>query len=574
MGNIRIPADYKKKVNRSVKNLSLAKRTTLHPGEIIPIYSRRCMAGSRYTVDVNSLLASQPLVSKLLGTFRLQVGIFYDSDSNYYGWLDNNKKYSTQELLQKTRHRKNLLSRFEMEEGGLNSQNAELYFNGQYNNFRGSVLDYMGVPSGIVLPYDETGDFPDSALGRLDLGFILTYLNIFRNYYASKQEQNFPYIQTSKFRDTATDPIYMSFNHNTIAQLDDFFMALRNSTDGIDFDSGSLDSRLLWFVNDYLPTLFNPHGGILLSTYLPDLYRNLLDDTFNTSVSRVSTAGNSFSIDTFRFQNKLQRLIDRFDVSGGRFSDWLRTVWGVATRKDMDIPELIGVSQQVVDPNQVTAQSSGEGVDLGQFGGNFNKLGNHRKHSFVASTPGRLMVCLTLIPEVDYSQGIDPEIVKVNFADDFYPEFEQLGYQKVPGYVYSPNVPVRIVRGGTSSAPTYTVEEDKSEPWLGLSSVGKQVAWLDLQTDVNRVHGEFGNGGYYQSWILRRRFFHRFDSFKVGEQGKVWTEKLDITHYINPLDYQYPFVGQSLDDPNWELQVGIGNRAVLPIGKRYMPNLE
>lgn len=573
MGNIRIPADYKKKVNRSVKNLSLAKRTTLHPGEIIPIYSRRCMAGSRYTIDLDSLLSSEPLVSKMLGVFRLQVAIFYDSDSNYYGWLDNNKKLPTQDILAKTRHRYDFLSSFCMDETGLSANAAKLYFNGQLNNFRGSVLDYMGVPSGLVLPWNQDDFITDSVLGRLDVGFVLTYLNIFRNYYMSKQEQEFPYIQSGGDISSSSSQSPYTFSKMTCAALDDMFMALRNSSDGIDFtDWDAVDSRLL-ILRDYFLSMKNPHGGILLSTYLPDFYRNILSDTYNTKVSRVSTAGNGFTIDTFRFQNKLQRLIDRFDVSGGRFSDWLRTVWGVETRKDMDIPELIGVSQQVIDPNQVTAQSAGDGVDLGQFGGNFSKYGGHRKHSFVASTPGRVMVCITLIPEVDYSQGIDPEIVKTNFADDFYPEFEQLGYQKVPGYSVCASCPTRITVDTSDPENTvYSVGEDITG-WKGLSSIGKQVAWLDLQTDVNRVHGEFGNGGVYESWVLKRRFMHR-NLVSTDDTLKVYRDTFDFTHYINPLDFQYPFLGQRIDTPNWQSQIAIGNRAVLPIGKRYMPNLE
>lgn len=601
MSSLRIPADYKKKVNRSVKDWSLPKRTTFHPGEIIPIYSRRVMAGTRVTIDPVSLLASNPLVSKLLGTFKFQVGIFFDSDSNYYGWLDNNRKNSTQDLLAKSRHRFDPLSRFCLPETGLETEEEmKKYVNGQYNNIRGSVLDYMGIPSGLVLPWNQDGYISDSSIGRVDVGFLLTYLNIFRNYYASKQEDRFPVIQNldgqqvSSYPKVTNDSFFRYFN---MSELDDFFMALRNSSDGLDFDDVSgdtpsdLDARFKIF-EDYLTLCYKPHGGILLSTYLPDLMRNLLSDTYNTASSTVTVKNNQFDIDTLRFQNKLQRLIDRFDVSGGRFSDWLRTVWGVETRKDMDIPELIGVAQQVISPNQVTAQSpgtagSGDKVDLGQFGGNFNNYDTHRKHSFVASTPGRVMVCVTLVPVVDYSQGIDPELLRVNYADDYYPEFQQLGYQKVPYSMYSPNANIKVVldsEGNPLSVDEVTSMPDPAGgstpipvPTTTLLSAGKQVAWLDLQTAVPRVHGEFADGGFYESWVLKRRFFRRNLWLKATASGKTLSTYLDsvsISHYINPLDYQYPFIAQTLNDPNWELQMYFGVKAVLPMGKRYMPNLE
>ncbi|UNI72427.1 MAG: major capsid protein [Chaetfec virus UA24_2292] len=591
MSNIRIPADYKKKVNKSVKDWSTTKRTTFHPGEIIPIWSRRVMAGTKVVVDPFSLLASNPLVSKLLGTFKLQVGVFFDSDSNYYGWLDNNRKNSTQDLLAKTKHRYDILSRFCLDENGFDSEELSEYVNGQYHNIRGSVLDYMGIPSALALPWNQDDKISDSPLGRVDVGFLLTYLNIFRNYYASKQEDSFPVIQNLTDEQINSYPAVTSdtpFRYFKMSDLDDFFMALRNSSDGIDFttEGSDSDSRLNFFL-DYMNLCFKPHGGILLSTYLPDLLRNLLSDTYNTASSKVTVKNNQFDIDTLRFQNKLQRLIDRFDVSGGRFSDWLRTVWGVETRKDMDIPELIGIAQQVISPNQVTAQSSGDGVDLGQFGGNFNNFDSHRKHSFVASTPGRVMVCVTLVPMVDYSQGIDPELLRVNYADDYFPEFQQLGYQKVPYSMYSPNANLRVIvnsDGTPVSADEVTSMPNPAGgsiplpvPETTLLSAGKQVAWLDLQTALPRVHGEFADGGYYESWVLKRRFFRRNLWSKVTASGKTVLTYLDstsISHYINPLDYQYPFISQTVNDPNWELQMRFDVKAVLPMGKRYMPNLE
>lgn len=593
MSSLRIPQDYKKNVQKSVKDWSTTKRTTFHAGEILPIWSRRVMAGSKVIIDPYTLLASNPLVSKLLGTFKLQVGIFFDSDTNYYGWLDNNRKNSTQDLLKKTRHRYDFLTQFCIPEMGYETdEEMKKYFNGQMNNFRGSVLDYMRVPSGLVLPWNQDDVISDSVLGRLDLGFVLTYLNIFRNYYSSKQEAKFPYISNFGDFEYPDSPDVdgdapQLFGEMAMSSLDDFFMALRNTSDGIDFsDSAELSDPRLAVILPYLQTFSNPHGGILLSTYLPDLMRNLLDDTYNTASSTVEVTNGKFSIDTLRFRNKLQRLIDRYDVSDGRFSGWLKTVWGVNTRKDLDIPELIGVAQQIIDPNQVTAQSSGDGVDLGQFGGNFNKPGQHRKHSFVASTPGRAMVCVTLVPLVDYSQGIDPELTHVNYADDYYPEFAQLGYQKVPYFVYSPNATLNIETeqilnsDGSSSGVEQVVNIAPVAGSPTLLSAGKQVAWLAEQTDIPTVHGEFGNGGYYESWVLKRRYHsRRFDSFWTGasdprEIHKKYVDSTEITHYINPLDYQYPFVGQSILDPNWELQMGLNIKAVLPIGKRFMPNLE
>lgn len=567
MSQMRLPVDYKKEVHKSVFNLSTVKRTTLLPGMIIPIYSRRCYAGDKFIIDINALLKSVPLTSPLYGTFKLQTTVFFDSDTNYYGFLNNNNKLSTQELLAKKAHRFDFQPIMDTLGEVIEDYEAQRIFNGTWNNFRGSVLDYMGCPSGLITSGSDYGGFSNQPF---DVGFVLTYLNIFRNYYANKQSTKFPFISDGSFASEGA----ISYDWN-LSLLDDLFMALRNSDDGIDLNVSQTNSALRWFTEVYLPTLSSVSGGILLTTYLPDLYRNLLDDTFNNVVSKVTVDDkNQFTIDSLRYANKLQRLVDRFDISGGRFSDWLRTVWGVSTRKDMNIPEIIGASQSLIDPSQVTSLASTDKASIGEFGGNFDNFTRQRKHSFVASTPGRVMVCVTLVPMVDYSQGIDPELMEVNFSDRYFPEFEGLGYQKVPRLWYCASADGSI---SYESAPGESPHDWSASGFKEdiNQTVGKQVAWLPMMTDVNRCHGEFGNRGYYENWVLKRRY--QTISRDLGDPDQtdhVFQFKTRINQYISPVEYQYPFVTQSISDPNWFLQMALDVKAIRPKGKRFMPNLE
>ena len=578
MSNIRLPQDYEKKVRKSKYNLGTREVTTLLPGMIIPIYSRKMMPGDRFHFDVNALIKSIPLQSPLYSTFKLQTAIFFDSDSNYYGWMDNNRKMSTSEYLSRRRH--TITPEFEklrMESGEngyvLDKDDAnDIFTTGIFNNFRGSILDYMNIESGLLVPYDQDDDSePLIDPYEFDAGFVLTYLNIFRNYYASKQEDEYPFLGArSHSRTHNTVQIYTG---SKMSMLDELFMKIRMEKDGINLKdikfstgSGMNQDDLNW--QAYLFSLSTPNGGILLSTFLPDYYRNLLSSVVGSVASKVTSTGNQFTIDSLRFANKLQRFIDRVDVSGGRWSDALRTVWGVKTRKDMDIPELMGVSQSLIDPSQVTATAqTGEpggdnSTDLGQFGGNFDVFCHGRRHSFTASTPGRVMVCVTLVPQVDYCQGISVEASQIEFADDFAPEFDQLGFQPVPLKRY------------TAGLEFYMDSENENILWKankGPSTViGKQIAWLDLMTDVNHCHGEFANNGVYRSWVLQRNWMRQTGA--VGSSD--FAVKYDITHYINPLDFQYPFLYQNLDDMNWFLQIDFAIDAVRPKGKRFMPNLE
>lgn len=567
MANIRTPKDYTKKVFRSVHNRSTIRRATLHAGIGVPIYSRRVMAGEKVFIDPVTVLQTNALQAPLMGSFTLQLAVYFDSDSNYYGWMDNNARLSTEQYLSRVRHSVPLhyilgvgsSDKIKLQDYLKNVRSSE----GSYFVKKHSLLEFAGYSAGtMVVEDDGRNPFPDY---KMDLGFILTYLNIFRNYYCNNQEDNFPYIGSNLWSEK--NP----YKQGELSVLDKLFKELRFQDDGYDFANSPNSSALpgmYWFKTQYLPSLANGFGGLWLATYKPDLMVNLLNST-NAVKSYVRVEDGQFTIDTLRFQNKLQRLIDRIDVSGGRFSNWLRAVWGVKTRKDMDIPEMIGVTQKLIDPTELSAKSNSPAVGdrdaqyLGDLGGNFNKTDGHRGHSFYASTSGRVMVIATIIPNVDYCQGIDWETEKVSFADDYTPEFSQLGFQKVPVSRYS-SLP--FFAGGLS---------DPSFDPLS-TSVGKQVAWLEEMTDVNRNYGEFSWAGYYNYWVLNRLYSSERPAKVplIDPSAYNFDFQPFVTQYIDPLLYQYPFVAQSIKDPNWFLQCGLRIKSVRPIGKRFMPNLE
>ena len=184
----------------------------------------------------------------------------------------------------------------------------------------------------------------------------------------------------------------------------DFFLWLRQQTDGVDiFDVTTDTSSTAYFPEmvSYFNTLHS--GGLFCAQYEPDMLRNILLDVDTTKVN-VDITNNSFSIDTLRFQNKLQRLVDRYDISGGRFSSWLKTVWGSSANRRLDIPQFIGTTSFIIDPNTVTsvADTTGnpEDSNLGQLGGNINQANykgkNNNTHHYVSvDEPSTRYRCFT-----------------------------------------------------------------------------------------------------------------------------------------------------------------------------------
>ena len=138
--------------------------------------------------------------------------------------------------------------------------------------------------------------------------------------------------------------------------------------------------------------------------------------------------------------------------------------------------------------------------------------------------------------------------------DEFNPTMARKGFEDVPlsDYIVLP----RTVRSNEAQNGNLILSDISQ-------SVGKQVAWLREMTAVNRVHGEFSNGGDKEDWVLTRNYL----------ADTQFTTTYNISPYGNPLDFQYPFVATSLLDPNFHLQVAFKVNAVRPIGRRFMPNL-
>lgn len=421
----------------------------------------------------------------------------------------------------------------------------------------------------------------------LNLDRVLTYLDIMRTYYVNRQEQN------AVYQIDASSSLGGQDTEATVSLeiLDDLFIKLRGYSSGQTF-GGANDtpeySSVQWLVNEYIPRAFQGYfGGLFNTMYEPDYFSNML----SSEVGKVYAKVNEGSVHELYFANKLQKYIDRLDISGGIFSNWIRTTRGGRVSKRLDVPEIVGSITHVIDPSNITSVSntyvdgpdSSSGSSIGQMAGVVNKFDRMWKdnkdgvYSFDYHCPedGYLMAIVSIIPCVDYTQGIDVDFLKSYFVDDYTPQFQRLGFMQynplefnaLPAMGVTAEDGTPTYRGlsfGTSDFNTedYIYKDVQATPEFS-NVVGKHPAWLEMMTDVDKAFGEFSDGGMYESWILRRPFR------KVLDDGYSLT---DITRYQSPLDFQYPFVAQTQNDPNFFLQLGVNCRAVRPIIKSIMPS--
>ena len=583
MAVTRKPKDYVNKVSRSSHDLQTTRRTTMHSGVLVPIYFRRVLgAGDSFKFKPNTLLQSKSMIGPLMGSYKVRLEYVFEPLRNLYGWLDNNDSLSTEEILDRQKHQVCLRSKC--------LRSGDEYHEGEYccpsiktrnrsNVGYGSLFHYMGLPANYM------GKVSPDGYEYFSLEYVLAYLDYWRTYHMNTQEGSFPLLKDVT-AGTGVSP-FEWFSNDAIESL---FKSLRYQNDGIiiSADSGSEYytapspfNPLSWkFLQSLIRANANDYSGLLPIKYDPDIYTNLLRTRHSGSPrGRVLVSGSGsnlgFNIEDLRFQNALQRTIDRLDVSGGRFSNWMRTLWGVTTVKGMDIPQLLGVSTNIIDPQNITSTAKTEGAEVGQMQARTDQFnGNYRVQHFKFSEPGIFMICASIIPQVDYSQGIDWQLKQTNFADDYSPEFAHKGFDDVPRWLYS---------AFNSGSTDTDYNEDTifighgpaiSDTSSNLDSVvGRNISWIHEMSDVNRVFGEFAYGGLDEYMVLHRDFTYDWQ-FESDMNGIMTFQDFQLTQYINPLAYQSNFVGVGLSQPNWWLQVNfdiLGNR---PLGGRWMPALE
>ena len=322
---------------------------------------------------------------------------------------------------------------------------------------------------------------------------------------------------------------------------------------------------------------FQAHGGLFAVPYRPDFFNNIIKVGDAPSVSIPVTSdgsGDSVAIPDLRYYTKLQNVMDRIFVSGGRFGDQLRTLFGTNSNPYTNKPDFLGVWQSTLNPTNTVAMAAGEADGESSVPGqmtarvdSYSDFGG-RKIDYYAKEPGTVMFISFLVPVPAYSQGLHPDLAVTTFADEFNPEMKGLGFQSVPRWRYS-TLPDSFA---TSNNVWVAGAAGSVDP--NLNTVGDTVAFDWLKTDYARLHGEFATGGYFDYWTLRRRFTDYWEDVNpsTGALNAINVGEYYGT-YINPLSWQYIFFSQSLLDPNFFVGFNFNLKVTSSVPANYMPYL-
>lgn len=165
---------YLPNFGRSSHNIGKIIRTTQACGTIVPYWCQIGLDGTTFYIDITTKVKTLPTTGPVFGSFKHQIDVFVIPIRLYIAALHNNA------LGVGLNMSKVLLPQFEVY-----SANTSIYENdtnrGQVNP--SSLLSYLGIKG---FGHSEVNQY----LRRFPAIFNLAYWDIFKNYYANKQEEN------------------------------------------------------------------------------------------------------------------------------------------------------------------------------------------------------------------------------------------------------------------------------------------------------------------------------------------------------------------------------------------------
>lgn len=297
--------------------------------------------------------------------------------------------------------------------------------------------------------------------------------------------------------------------------------------------------------------------GLGLKTYQSDLLQNWLSTEWISGsngineITAVDTSTGSFTMDALIMQKKVWEMLNKIAMSGGSYEDYLDVVYQPSERWRPTTPLYHGSLIKEFVFQEVISQTPVEGNPLGTLGGK-GVLSNKHKGGRIkikCDEPCIVMGIVSLTPRLDYSQGNKWQLGLKTVSDFHKPDMDAIGFQD-------------LVTEQMAWWDTYQTDTDV---WV-QKSAGKQPAWTNYTTNINRTYGNFAIKNNEMFMTLNRQYESQVNS------GKNVSIK-DLTTYIDPSKYNSVFAQSSLDAQNFWVHIGVDMKARRLMSARVMPTL-
>lgn len=281
-------------------------------------------------------------------------------------------------------------------------------------------------------------------------------------------------------------------------------------------------------------------GGLCLKTYHSDLFNNWVNkewvdgDNGINAVTDVDVSDGKLNLDTLNLAQKVYNMLNRIAISGGSYKDWIETVYTTDYYFRAETPVYEGGMSTTIDFEAIVSNSastaSGVEEPLGSLAGRgFNQGKNGGRIEIKCNEPCYIIGIASITPNIDYSQGNDWDMMQLKTMDDLHkPQLDGIGYQDL-----------------MQNQMHYRANLN--------AAVGKQPAWLNYMTDINKTYADFA-AGETESYMVLNRIYN------VEEPNAGVAKISNSSTYISPKDYTYIFATNT--DTNRDFWVQIGKRII------------
>ena len=294
--------------------------------------------------------------------------------------------------------------------------------------------------------------------------------------------------------------------------------------------------------NGTAPSCSQPMVGLALKTYQSDINTNWVNTEWIdgeagiNAITAIDTSGGSFTLDTLNLAKKVYTMLNRIAVSDGSYNAWIQTVYTSGGLNHIETPLYLGGSSLEIEFQEVVNNSGTEEQPLGTLAGR-GVASNHKGGNIVfkADEPGYIFCITSLTPRVDYFQSNEWDNYLLTLDDLHKPQLDGIGFQD------------RLYRHVNANTP-YA---------MAGKSIGKQPAWIEYMTNVNKTYGNFAlveNEG----WMCLNRIFGDINTY---------------TTYIFPHLYNNIFADTDITAQNFWIQIAFNTNPRRVMSAKVIPNI-
>lgn len=604
-----------KTYNRSTHNLSYAWRSSMGVGTLVPCMKLIGLPGDTFDIDIDTKVLTHPTVGPLFGSYKMQIDIFTAPFRLYNAMLHNNalnigldmNKVKLPQYVQR------------MDTNAIIENSTKLAYSSS------SILTYLGqrtiknynlnknVISGHAVPW-------------------LAYLDIFKNFYANKQENDFYYLVKSAYVNTTLTNRAINYDQagklTTGGTIEIVNMTLEQwNKSGEVYGTGTEGGLKKWLNSKEINKYWTPtqKGNNILLTFKRGQYWIFGNQARYRNDSYIQKAGLT-SLDELREtilskgseQFKIDRTTNKYfnDVLGesdGKwnikeagcglilktyqsdiFNNWVKTEWitgengisavtAISTAGDKFTIDQLNLSKKVYDMLNRIAVSGGTYQDWVE----------------TVYTSGWEMHTETPMYEGGLSTEIEFQEVVSNSASGDEPlgtiAGRGINTQKKGGKLHIKIHEPCYIIGIASITPRvdYCQGNDFDTNLKTLDDLHKPaldgIGYQDLLTE--QIAGWVDENTAYGKTVAWLNYMTNYnktygtfaengnEAFMVLNRiyeplnGNFTQSKVDNTSYIDPSKYNYIFAETTTESQNFWVQIGFGIESRRVMSAKQIPNL-